>query len=65
MQNHLSKEQIRKVAESIWTSKLKYGLQLYGEVRRSISDPTTSQFDRLQKTQNNLLRTLEQEKGKR
>jgi hypothetical protein len=59
MQNHLSKEQIRKVAESIWTGKLRYGLQLYGEVRRSISDPTTSQFDRLQKAQNNLLKTLE------
>ena len=59
MQNHLSKEQVRKVAESIWTSKLRYGLQLYGEVRKSISDPTTSQFDKLQKAQNNLMRTLE------
>ena len=29
LKNHLNKEQLKKVADSIWTSKLRYGLQLY------------------------------------
>ena len=34
LKNQVSKNQLRKIAESIWTSKLRYGLQLYGEVRQ-------------------------------
>ena len=47
------------MAESIWTSKLRYGLQLYGETRISNEDTLTKEFENLQKAQNNLLRTLE------
>ena len=48
-----------KIADSIWTSKARYGLQLYGQVRQTGDDVLTGSLDNLQKAQNNLLRTLE------
>ena len=30
LSNHVDKHQMKKIADSIWTSKLRYGLQLYG-----------------------------------
>ena len=33
LKNHLPLNQIRKVADSIWTSKLRYGLQIWADVR--------------------------------
>ena len=59
LKNQLSKERLRKVAESIWTSRLRYGLQLYGKVRQTNEDPLTKDMDNLQLAQNNLLRTLQ------
>ena len=35
LKNQVSQERLRKIAESIWTSKMRYGLQLYGEVRQT------------------------------
>ena len=58
VQKYLGKEQTKKVAYSIWTSKLRYGLQFYGKVRRSDLDPLSSELDKLQKA-HNMLRTLE------
>ena len=64
LKNHLNKEQLKKVADSIWTSKLRYGLQLYGPVRKSDKDSQSGEFEKLQKAQNNMLRTLENVKVK-
>ena len=50
---------MRKVADSLWTSKARYGLQLYGQVRQSDEDVHSGSLEKLQKCQNNLLRTLE------
>ena len=42
-----------------WTSKARYGLQLYGQVRLSEEDVLSGTMANLQQAQNNLLRTLE------
>ena len=52
-------KQLKKVADSIWTSKLRYGLQLYGQVRKSNLDPQSCELKKLQIAQNNMLRNLE------
>ena len=59
VKNNLNKERLRKVAESIWTSKLRYGLQLYATVRTEDSDPTNGLMSKLQVSQNKMLRVLE------
>ena len=64
LKNHIDRTQLRKVADSIWTSKLRYGLQLYDEVRRNAEDSKNCEMIKLQKCQNNLLRTLENAKIK-
>ena len=59
MKNKISQEKLKKVANSIWTSKLRYGLQLYAKVRTSDEDPTNSLMSKLQGAQHNLARVLE------
>ena len=59
LSNHINKSQLEKVADSIWTSKMRYGLQLYGPVRKLIEDPQNGDMEKLQIAQNNLMRTLE------
>ena len=58
LQNHLSKKAVRKVVDGLFTSKLRYGLQLYGKVRSKESDPECEDFKAIQLVQNNLLRAL-------
>ena len=62
LRNHLNDKNIQKVAESIFMSKIMYGLQLLGKIRWAPSDPQTSQLKELQKTQNRLLRFLNKSK---
>ena len=59
MKNKLNPDRLRKVANGIWTSKLRYGLQLYSKVRRNNQDPTNANMDKLQITQNKMARVLE------
>ena len=59
IKNNINQNKLKKVADSIWTSKLRYGLQLYGAVRTKDSDPTNGLMTKLQVTQNKLLRVLE------
>ena len=59
LKNQMSKERLTKVADSLWTSKARYGLQLYGQVRLTNDDVLTGQLEKLQLAQNNLLRTME------
>ena len=58
LQSHLSKKAVLKVVDGIFTSKLRYGLQLFGKVRTSSSDSESAEFRAIQIIQNNLLRSL-------
>ena len=64
LRNHLNDECLLKVANSIYTSKLRYGLQLCAKVRWEDSDTTDGVMKDLQKTQNKLLRFLNKSKIK-
>ena len=59
LKNQISKERLGKIADSLWISKARYGLQLYGQVRLNGEDAKTRDLENLQTAQNNLLRTLE------
>ena len=58
LQSHLNKKAVLRVVDGLFTSKLRYGLQLYGKVRTKDSDPMCEDFKNLQIIQNNLLRSL-------
>ena len=58
MKNHLLPAGLRKVAESLFNSKIRYGLQLCGKIRWNVSDPTTKLMKDLQVSQNKMLRLL-------
>ena len=55
---HISGKGLKKVADSIWTSKLRYGLQLCTEVRTDESQKKNTDMIRVQKAQNRLMRVL-------
>ena len=52
LKNQVSKVQLRKIAESIWSSKLRYGLQLYGEVRQTSEAKMSTELEKLQRAHN-------------
>ena len=58
LKSQLNKQSLRKVAEAIFTSKIRYGLQLLGKVRVKINDPKQGDLDSIQKIQNKLIRML-------
>ena len=58
LRNSLNDKGLRKVAESLFISKLRYGLQLFGQVRWTSEETTPSLIAQLQKSQNKLLRFL-------
>ena len=58
LRNELNRESIIKVADSLYTSKLRYGLGLYGKIRWTDDEVTTCEFKDIQKNQNKLLRYL-------
>ncbi len=62
MVGKISNKGLRKVADSIWTSKLRYGLQLILEVRTREEQLKNSEMALIQKAQNRLLRTLKQKR---
>ena len=49
---------IIKLVDGLFTSKLRYGIQLLGKVRMSVEDPVGADFKAIQMVQNKLLRTL-------
>ena len=59
LKNQIDDSRLSKIVDSIWNSKLRYGLQLYAKVRTSSECPMQSHMEKLQKTQNKLVRTLE------
>ena len=58
LKSSLSKKALCKVADSIFNSKIRYGLQLMGNDRFNSEDPQNQDILSLQKLQNKLLRTL-------
>ena len=59
MKNKVTPERLKKVANGIWNSKLRYGLQMYAKVRTNAQDPSNANMDKLQVTHNKMLRVLE------
>lgn len=59
MKNKVNLERLKKVANGIWTSKLRYGLQMYAKVRVNSQDPYNANMEKLQVSQNKLTRVLE------
>ena len=58
LRSHLSFASVLKLVDGLFTSKLRYGLQLYGCVRWGKADPSCTYFEALQVVQNNLMRML-------
>ena len=54
----MNQDRIKKVADSLYTSKIRYGLQLIGKVRVNESDPVDTLLECLQLTQNKFARFL-------
>ena len=58
MKNHLMPQGLRKLADSIFNSKIRYGLQMCGKIRWQNSDTTPKLMKDLQLAQNKMLRLL-------
>ena len=58
----ISKNRLRRIVDSLYTSKVRYGLQLLGKVRLSDEDPTNGLLAKLQVTQNKMARFLNNSK---
>ena len=58
LKTHLSKKSMLKMVDGIFTSKIRYGLQLLGRVRLNKLDPVCNNFKEIQLIQNKLLRSL-------
>ena len=52
----ISSERFRRIADSLYVSKIRYGAQLYGKVRLIDNDPTETLLDSLQITMNKFAR---------
>ena len=48
-----------KIVDGLFTSKIRYGLQLYGKVRLNNQDPTNGDLKEMQITQNRMMRLLQ------
>ena len=51
-------DRLRRIGDSLYTSKIRYGLQLFGKVRLNENDPTETLLECLQVTQNKFARFL-------
>ena len=58
LSNHISKDRLRKIADSLYTSKIRYGVQLYGNVRTKEEDVEQKLLGSIQVAQNKLARFL-------
>ena len=54
----ISNDRMKRIADSLYTSKVRYGVQLYGKVRLGDLDPTDTLLDSLQTTQNKFARVI-------
>ena len=58
LSGQISSEAMKKVSDSLWTSKMRYGLQLIAEVRTSENQTKRTDINHIQKAQNRMLRTI-------
>ena len=58
LQRAISRDRLVRIADSLYTSIIRYGVQLYGKVRKSNLDPTDSLLDSLQVAINKFARFL-------
>ena len=58
LRNKLNNASLRRIADSIFNSKIRYGLQLCGKVRTTELDPKQGSLMAMQKVQNKLFRVL-------
>ena len=58
MMSHLTMDSVCKQVDGLFTSKIRYGLQLIGKVRTKAEDPECAIFKDIQLVQNRLLRLL-------
>ena len=58
LKNHVSSKSVLKMVDGLFTSKIRYGLQLFGRVRVSGNDPECAELKGIQLVQNKLLRSL-------
>ena len=58
LKNQLGKRELKKVAESLYISKLRYGAQLLGKIRWSEEDPKTADLRSIQVTFNKMARLI-------
>jgi hypothetical protein len=56
--NHVGKESIKKIVDSLYTSKLRYGLTLFGQVKWNDTDIQEKWLTDLQLNQNKMLRYM-------
>ena len=59
IRNKLPKKEMLKVVQSLWMSKLRYGLQLCNQVRVKQEDPENQNMKAAQIAQNKMLRMLD------
>ena len=55
LKNQVNKKSLSTVVDGLFTSKINYGLQLYGKVRTTNGDPTNGGLDSIQLVQNKLV----------
>ena len=58
LSNYISKNRLKKIADSLYTSKIRYGIELLGNVRMKNDDPTQKLLGSIQVAQNKLARFL-------
>ena len=64
LENQIGGAYIKKIVDSLYTSKLRYGLPIYGKIWWDESDTTTKPFKDLQLNQNKMLRFMNSTKIK-
>ena len=58
LRSHLDNKNLVKLADGLFTLKIRFGLQLLAKVRLCDSDPVNQDIENIQKLQNKLLRLL-------
>ena len=58
LKNQIECVYIKKIVDSLYTSKLRYGLPLFGRIRWTVTDSTLKPFKELQLNQNKMLRFM-------
>ena len=56
LQSQIGNKKVKKILDSLYTSKLRYGLPLMGKIRWNNEDVLTKEFEDIQKNQNKMMR---------